>query len=122
VLGLAQQVSSAKLPINRSHFEPSTIVHNGRIIIVGGRSNSSTPSRNAVNNITEYEPKTDTWRELGALPRKLAAPVAAIIGDQILVSCGGLDGTSNPQTTTVIAAWTGRFLFQWAEKRKVDQN
>lgn len=98
----------APLPINRSHFEPSAIVHNGRIIIVGGRSNSSTPPRGAVNNITEYDPKTDTWRELGALPQKLAAPVATMIGDQILVSCGGLDGTSNPQTATLIAPWPGR--------------
>lgn len=94
----------AKLPIKRSHFESSTIVHHGRIIIIiGGRSNSSTPPRSAVHDITEYEPVTDSWRELGSMPQNLAAPAATIFGDKIIVSCGGLNGTSHPQSTTIIA-------------------
>ena len=98
-----QWSSIAKLPIRRSHFESSTIVYEGRIIIVGGRSNSSTPSRSAVNNITEYDPATDLWRELGSIPQNLAAPAAVIFGGHIIVSCGGLNGTGHPQSTTIIA-------------------
>jgi N-acetylneuraminic acid mutarotase len=94
----------AKLPIKRSHFESSTIIHDGRIIIVGGRSNSSTPPRSAVNDVTEYDPATDSWRELGSIPQNLAAPAATIFGDKIIVSCGGLNGTSHPQSTTIVSS------------------
>src|SRR5258708_39225329 len=39
----------ASLPDGRSHFESSTLVHKGRILIVGGRCNSSRPPRDVVN-------------------------------------------------------------------------
>jgi hypothetical protein len=56
-----------------------------------------------VVDLAEYDPATDSWRELGSLPRNLAAPPAAIIGDRIIVSCGARNGTSHPQSTTIIA-------------------
>jgi len=64
----------AKLPIKGSHFEPSSIVHNGRILIVGGRSNSSLPPSGAVNNVTEYGPKTDSWRLIPRANEKACHP------------------------------------------------
>ena len=93
----------APLSAPRSHFEPGTLVHNGKIIIVGGRANSAKPSRGAVNNVTEYDPKTDAWTELGTIPANLLAPAAVIVGDKLVVTCGGLNTTTPPQATTRIA-------------------
>ena len=73
---------------DRSHFEPGTIVHNNKIMIVGGRRGSF-----IFNDITEYDPQTDTWKELCQLPAKLLAPSAKIIGDQLIVANGGDNGT-----------------------------
>jgi len=87
----------ASLPDGRSHFESSTIVYKGRILVVGGRCNSSKPPRNVVDDILQYDPKTDTWRDVGRLPEKLLAPSAAIIAGRIVVTGGGLN---NPRPLT----------------------
>jgi hypothetical protein len=81
----------ASLPDGRSHFESSTIIHNGRILIAGGRCNRSTPPRNNVDDILEYDPKSNFWRVLGGLPRKLMAPDVAIISGRFVVIGGGLN-------------------------------
>lgn len=91
----------ASLPDGRSHFEGSTIVHQGRIIIVAGRCNSSQPPRNLVADILEYNPKTDVWRLLGVIPEKLMAPSVAFLAGRIVVTGGGLN---NPQPLTE-ATW-----------------
>jgi N-acetylneuraminic acid mutarotase len=87
----------ASLPDARSHFESSTIIHEGRIIIFGGRCNQSNPLRNVVGDILQYDPRTNKWSVIGALPGKLLAPVAAIVSDRIVVSGGGLN---NPMPLT----------------------
>ena len=50
-------VEVASLPDGRSHFEGSTFVYQGRIVVVGGRCNSSKPPRGVVGDILEYNPK-----------------------------------------------------------------
>lgn len=87
----------ASLPDARSHFEGSTIVHNGRILIIAGRCNNSTPKRNLVDDMLEYNPKTDAWRMVGNIPVKLMAPSAALIGGNLIITSGGLN---NPQPLT----------------------
>ncbi|HET6247862.1 MAG TPA: kelch repeat-containing protein [Tepidisphaeraceae bacterium] len=87
----------ARLPDGRSHFEGSTIVHNGRIIIIGGRCNSSKPPRNVVGDLLEYDPKTDAWRVIGQMPEKVMAPSAALTSGRFIVTGGGLN---NPQPLT----------------------
>lgn len=89
----------AKLPDGRSHFESSTFVHRGRIVIVGGRCNSSAPPRNVVDDLLEYDPKTDQWRVVAQMPEKVMAPAAAIIGNHIIVTGGGLN---NPRPLTAV--------------------
>src|SRR5260221_607005 len=58
----------ASLPDGRSHFESSTIVRQGRILIVGGRCNSSKPPRNVVDDLLENDPAADARRSAGTWP------------------------------------------------------
>ena len=85
----------ADLPSARSHFEPGTMVHNGKIIIVGGRRGGF-----FFNDVTEYDPTTDTWTERCELPENLLAPAAKVFGDQLIVANGGINGTCCPTNTT----------------------
>ncbi len=91
----------ASLPDGRSHFESSTLIHQGRILIVGGRCNQSKPPRNVVGDLLEYDPKTDAWRIVGELPVKVLSPSAAIIAGRLIVTGGGLN---NPRPLTA-ATW-----------------
>ena len=91
----------ADLPDGRSHFESSTIVYKDRILIVGGRCNSSQPARNVVGDMLEYDPVTDKWNVFGAMPQKLLAPSAAIISGRIMIIGGGLN---NPRPLSA-ATW-----------------
>ena len=74
----------ADLPSDRSHFEPTTIVHNDKIIIIGGRRGSF-----FFDDITEYNPATDSWSERCKLPEPLLAPSAEIFDDRLIVANGG---------------------------------
>ena len=86
----------ADLPSARSHFEPGTMVHNDKIIIVGGRRGNNF----FFDDITEYDPQTNTWTERCPLPSKLLAPAAKVFGNQIIVANGGENGTCCPLKTT----------------------
>ena len=85
----------ADLPSDRSHFEPGTLVHNGKIIIVGGRRGNF-----FFADVTEYDPATNTWSERCPLPEKLLAPAAKTFGDRLVVANGGENGTCCPRATT----------------------
>ena len=85
----------ADLPFERSHFEPGTTVYNGKIIIAGGRQGNI-----FFNNITEYDPTVNQWSELCPLPENLLAPNIKVFGNRLIVSNGGIDGTSNPTNKT----------------------
>ncbi len=87
----------ASLPDGRSHFESSTIIHQGRILIVGGRCNSSQPPRGVMNDLLEYDSKSDRWQVVGTMPEKLLAPSAEIVSGRIVVTGGGLN---NPRPLT----------------------
>ncbi len=98
----------ASLPDGRSHFESSTIVHKGRILVVGGRCNSSSPPRNVVSDLIEYDPAADRWCTLGSMPQPLLAPSAAIVGDSIIVTCGGLNNPRPLEAATRVATLPAR--------------
>ncbi len=85
----------ADLPSDRSHFEPGTMVHNGKIIIAGGRRGNF-----FFNDITEYDPQTNMWTERCKLPKKLLAPSVKVFGDQLIVANGGENGTCCPLNKT----------------------
>ncbi|PAP76671.1 Kelch repeat-containing protein [Rubrivirga marina] len=86
----------ADLPVRRSHFEPGTTVWDGRILIVGGVGRGA-ENNQAMDQITAYDPQSDTWTELDPLPVRLLGPVAQVIGGQLVVTHGGLGRTENPQ-------------------------
>ena len=92
----------AKLPDGRSHFESSTMIYKGGILIVGGRCNSSRPARNVVDDLLRYDPKADRWEVVGTMPNKVLAPSAALLAGRLVVIGGGLN---NPRPLTA-ATWT----------------
>jgi N-acetylneuraminic acid mutarotase len=92
----------AALPDGRSHFESSTIIHKGRILLIGGRCNSSQPPRNVVGDMLEYDAVANAWRVVGVMAEKVLAPSAAIVSGRIVVTGGGLN---NPRPLTA-ATWS----------------
>lgn len=84
---LKQWSKLAKLPTSRSHAEPGTMVIEGRIVLAGGRANKD--GKGQVNFVTEYNPATNSWRELRPLPVNLIAPNAAYVGGKLIVTAGG---------------------------------
>ncbi|MEO9891394.1 ThuA domain-containing protein [Aurantibacter sp.] len=67
----------------RSHFGSGTIVHNNKIIVVGGKSDTFN-----IDDISEYDIESDTWVERCDLPSAMGAPAAKVIGDKLIVVNG----------------------------------
>jgi N-acetylneuraminic acid mutarotase len=97
----------ARLPDGRSHFEGSIFIHKGRIVIVGGRCNSSRPRGNVVGDLLEYDPKADVWSVVGVMPEKVMAPSAGIVAGRLVVIGGGLNNPRPLTTATWIAPIPG---------------
>ncbi len=97
----------AGLPDGRSHFEGSTFIRKGRIVVVGGRCNSSKPLRNVVGDILEYDPKADAWSVVGTMPENVLAPSAAIVAGRLVVTGGGLNSPRPLTAATWIASISG---------------
>ncbi len=70
----------------RSHCEPGTFVHEGLIIIAGGRSNQA----QVLYDIDAYDEVSDRWRSLPALSIPMRAPIAKLAGDRIFAGAGGM--------------------------------
>ncbi len=101
----------APLPFARSHAEPSTFVRDGRILVIGGRSRPTGTEASA--SVTEYDPATNRWTGLAPLPRGRVAPIAALIGDRVLVAAGG-DAGALPRSKE---SWIGQFGMSWSPGR-----
>ena len=118
-----------RLPHRRSHCEPGTFVHQGRIYCAGGRSigsfkeilteDSSLAMR--INRIATkalrrirngrgnagtddllcYDPASDRWSVVMNLGRGLYAPAAVCIDGEMILTNGGGRGWQEPYDTTV---------------------
>ena len=77
----------APLPTPRSHFEQSTLVRNGRLLVLGGRDLPG--NRESLADVTEYDPVADRWVALPPMPKPLHSPSAALLGGRIYVGLGG---------------------------------
>jgi N-acetylneuraminic acid mutarotase len=87
---------AASLPFPLSHNEPATIVRDGQIWLVGGRSKGRST---ASWNVMIYDASSDLWMPWKSLPRPLLAPAAGAIGDELFVA-GGADMEINPEPVT----------------------
>jgi N-acetylneuraminic acid mutarotase len=73
------------LPRALSHAEPGTFVMNGRIYIGGGLDVDRIP----LNTLTEYDPTTNTYREMTPLPNSVTAPVVQYVGNNRIFFTAG---------------------------------
>lgn len=89
----------AGLAFGRSHNEPGTLEIEGRMVMVGGRANQN--GKGQINNITEYNPAKNAWRELRTLPTALIAPNAAYINGKLIVAAGGKNWNTANKTTYI---------------------
>jgi N-acetylneuraminic acid mutarotase len=89
----------------RSHFEPGTFIADGRIVIVGGRSEA----QEVLYDITAYDPVRDEWQDLPSLPVPLRAPVAKLIGNEVISGQGGSMPTGDAPRDEMIR-WTWKPL------------
>jgi len=77
----------ASLPFPRSHCESATFPVGGSIVLAGGRSNVL--GKSSLDELTAYDPASDTWSNIGKLPTKLIGPAAKVIGQELILSAGG---------------------------------
>ncbi|MBC8163707.1 MAG: hypothetical protein H7Z42_21070 [Roseiflexaceae bacterium] len=97
----------ADLPLARGHINASTfVVYQGRLLIVGGSTNGGSSGLSS-SAVSLYDPVTNTWLALPALPGGRKTPVAGVIGDQLIVTTGA--GSSATTTTT----WRGILSGRW---------
>lgn len=80
----------ASLPTPRSHAEPGTFELRGRIVVVGGRNNTTISGSQEMRQVALYDPASDLWLDLPQLPYTRIAPIAVPFGSQIVVTNGGL--------------------------------
>lgn len=110
----------APLPKPRSHFETATIVHNGKIVIFGGRSDRprsffshrKTRADLALADVDEYDPVANRWRALPGLPAGLLGPTVGRVGDRFVVTGGSLFLSGFSQNDTLI----GKYPFSFHEQ------
>ncbi|KQW74098.1 hypothetical protein ASC89_27240 [Devosia sp. Root413D1] len=80
----------ADLPIAVSHADFSTIVVDGRILLIGGQVYKD-PEQfylRLTDAIQAYDPLADRWSMFGYLPHKLKIPVVGRLGDRLFVVAG----------------------------------
>ncbi len=73
----------ADLPSAKSHLGSNVAIHDGKILLVGGRSSEAT-----LETIDEYDLEADSWSNKCTLPSDFENPSAAIFGNQMLVVAG----------------------------------
>jgi len=90
------------LPATLSHAEPGTFVRSGRIIIAGGMTD--TEDRDPVNDVLEYDPVTNSYRQLTPLPVALQAPVVQLVNGKLFVT-GGNSSSGGEQSKSYIGTF-----------------
>lgn len=78
--------SGPDLPKPHSHAEGSTLVHDGRLFVMGGRSVSE-------NESAIWVLSAGKWSQFDELPTPLLGPAARIIGGRLVVAGGAPSGT-----------------------------
>lgn len=97
----------APMPHPVSHAEPSTLVVDGRVLVVGGRDNQRAGSR-FLASVLLYDPPADLWIAVDELPHPLTGPAAGLLGDELVVSGGGRE-----REVPVTETWALPFRDAW---------
>lgn len=89
-------------PATNSFTEKSTMpvaiagnfatTYNGKIYLSGGITSQGLPPTSWISDVQEYNPATDTWRNVGSVPTSRYSPVAEVVGSTLYVM-GGHNGT-----------------------------
>lgn len=74
------------LPEPTSHIESSIFVRKGRLIIIGGRNNTSLPQ--ALDLALTYDPTTDSWLPISRVPDRRLGALGLPIGDSLYFGVG----------------------------------
>lgn len=85
---------AAPMPRPIGHITANVFVRNGRIVITSG----VTTNKVEIPNVIEYDPATNSWSELPALPAGRQSPVSGLVGGQMVVTCGRGGSTLRKQT------------------------
>lgn len=103
----------ANTPVSaRSHAEPGTFVLYDRVIMVGGRDVGA--GLDTMDSVVEYNPQTDSWRQISTLPISLIGAVANVIGDYVVVTAGGTAYNVGQQQTWISQITTNCVLVPYA--------
>jgi len=102
---------AASMPRPIGHIMADVFVRAGRIDIASGVTLHSVK----LANVIEYDPLKNTWSELPPLPAPREAPVAGLVGNQIVVTCGALPiPISHNQTWVALTA--GSLPSPWVDQ------
>ena len=77
---------AASLPVARSSHT-ATVVE-GKIYVLGGNIDDDEDGRVATDRVDVYDPATDSWQQLAAMPTATASHAAAVLDGNIYVSGG----------------------------------
>ena len=102
---------AASMPRPIGHIMADVFARGGRIDIASGVTFHSVK----LANVIEYDPLKNTWSELPPLPAAREAPVAGLIGNQIVVTCGALP-IPMAHNQTWVALTAGSLPSPWADQ------
>jgi N-acetylneuraminic acid mutarotase len=86
------------MPIAKSHAETSTFVTpSGKIIMAGGQIGDW----KSTDDVSMYDPSTDTWSTLGKLPKANQGPIIQQVGNKVFIIAG------NEGNGPVYGMWIG---------------
>ena len=80
----------ASLPVPNSSIETSTLVANGKIVVVGGQTNGGYDGIYQ-NTVLAYDPTTNRWSQVATLPEASQSASVAYVNGQLIVANGTVD-------------------------------
>ena len=89
-------MARAPLPRPLGHVSASTVVWDGRIVVVAGLTRDA----RKVAGVTAYDPDANRWEELPPLPAARQSPVADVVNGRLVVATGSSD--AGPMASTWI--------------------
>lgn len=84
---------AADMPLGRGHISASVLAVNGHILVIGGSVNGTSGKASA--EVLLYDPQSNVWSQLRALPAGRKTPVAGYIGGKLIVAGGGTGDPTN---------------------------